>query len=216
MLSWKVFATLAVAVITSACASYEPSSAVVPSKSEFTLVGGDGVFVGANPYADPKEQEAMFDADLDKSDVIALQVFIENRRESAVLVRPSDAALTLPDGRALAPSGATKVATKVGEEGSVIGAGIAFGIIGVLAASSAEDKARTARIDDYESKALASSELRRGDTATGVVFFLPPKSWPAFDVAELSLRSIDPQTGQSWVIPVPLTGLSYEPGEPKK
>ena len=199
------------ALLAAGCASYEPSSATVPQKSEFELVEKDGVLAGANAYSSGSEQEAMFDADLDKADVIAVHAFVENRRAEPMLVRPTDATLTLEDGRAISPSSATKTATKVGEEGSVVGATLAFGVIGALAASSAEDKARTARIDDYDSKSLQTTELAPGGTANGVLFFLPPKSWPAFDTAVLSVRFIAPQTGQAWDVPVPLTGLSFEP-----
>jgi len=202
-----------VAMLAEGCASYEPSSAAVRQKSEFTLVENEGVFAGADPYVASAEQADLFDADLDKADVIAVHVFVENGLDQPVLVRPSDMKLELPDGRAIAPSSASKTANKVGEKGSVVGATIAFGIIGALAASSAEDKARTARIDDYESKVLQPARLGAGQTEDGVVFFLPPKSWPAFDKAELSVRFIEADTGQSRVVPIPLRGLSFEPEE---
>ena len=200
-----------IAVLAQGCASYEPSSAAVRQKSEFTFVENEGVFAGADPYVDPAEQEDLFDADLDKADVIAVHVFVENGLAEPVLVRPSDMKLTLTDGRAIAPSSASKTATKVGEEGSVVGATIAFGIIGLLAASSAEDEARTARTDDYESRLFQTATLRAGETADGIVFFLPPKSWPAFGSAELSVRFIVPESGRSRVVAVPLEGLSFEP-----
>lgn len=202
-----------VGLLAGGCASYEPSSAVVREKSEFALVEKEGVRAGADPYVDAAEQENAFDADLDKADVIAVHVFVENGLDKAVLVRPSDMQLKLPDGQAITPSSASKTANKVGEEGSVVGATIAFGLIGALAASSAEDKARTARIDDYESKAFESARLEAGQTEDGVVFFLPPNSWPGFDKAELSVHFIEPDTGESRVVPVPLRGLSFEPEE---
>lgn len=202
-----------VAMLANGCASYEPTSATVRQKSEFSLVEREGVSAGADPYVDSAEQADVFDADLDKADVIAVHVFLENGLAVPVLVRPSDMKLELPDGRAIAPSSARKTATKVGEEGSVVGATVAFGIIGLLAASSAEDKARTARIDDYESKSLQPTRLEAGQAEDGIVFFLPPKSWPAFNEANLSVRFIEPDTGESHTVPIALRGLSYEPEE---
>lgn len=215
MTARKLLPVLLAASVAGACASYEPSSAPVAEKTAFDLVEAEGMAAGADPYAEKKEYEAMFDADLDKSDVIALHVFLENRRSTPVLVRPSDMALTLPDGRSISPSSALKVANKVGEDGSVIGAAIAFGLIGALVASSAEDKARAARIDDYESKSLDTSDLAPGATTDGVVFFIPPKSWPAFDAAELNVRAIDQTNSASVSVLVPLSGLNYEPGKPE-
>ena len=212
----KICLTVFAASLAGACASYEPSSAPVEPKTAFSLIEAEAFAAGANPYATPEEYEPIFDADLDKSDVIALHVMVENRRPSAVLVRPTDMSLILADGRAISPSSSLKVANKVGEDGSVIGAAIAFGIIGAIVASNSEEKARAARIDDYESKSLDTADLNPSDSADGVVFFIPPKSWPAFDAAELSVRAIDTVEGTSTAVSVPLTGLNYVPGEPEE
>jgi hypothetical protein len=212
----KICLTVVAASLVGACASYEPTSAPVEPKTAFSLVEAEGFAAGADPYAKPEEYEPMFDADFDKSDVIALHVIVENRRPSAVLVRPSDISLILADGRAISPSSSLKVANKVGEDGSVIGSAIAFGLIGAIVASNAEEKARAARIDDYNSKSLDTVDLNPGDSADGVVFFIPPKSWPAFEEAELSVRAIDKVEGTSAVVSVPLTGVNYVPGEPEE
>jgi hypothetical protein len=212
----KICLTVIAVSLVGACASYEPTSAPVAPKTAFSLVEAEGVAAGAFPYAKPEEYEPMFDADLDKSDVIAVHVMVENRRPSAVLVRPSDMSLVLADGRVISPSNSLKVANKVGEDGSVIGSAIAFGLIGLIVASNAEEKARAARIDDYVSKSLDTADLRPGDSADGVVFFIPPKSWPAFDEAELSVSAIDKVEGTSDVVSVQLTGLNYVPGKPEE
>ena len=211
MRSKALFSMLVIAPMVGACASYEPSSAIIPEQSEFHMIGADNVLAGALPYIDAKQQEAMFDADFNASDVLAINVFVENRRAEAILVRPSDATLKLPDGRNLVPSSAAKIANKVGEDGSVIGATIAFGIIGLIASQNAEEKARAARIDDYDSKSLQVTELRQGDTANGFLFFLLPQSSPGFDTAELSVRFIDPASAQNWIVEIPLEGLRIEP-----
>jgi len=216
-MSTRIFCVALVAASTvGACASYEPSSAPLPAKTDFDMVEAQGLAVGADPYVDPAQQEAIFDADFDKADVIALHVFIENKRSTAAVVRASDMSLSLPDGNAISSSSVLKVTNKVGEEGSVIGATIAFGLVGALVASNAEEKARAARIDDYESKSLGTKDLLPGQSADGVVFFIPPKSWPAFEVASLSVRAIDQMNGTNLVVDVPLAGLSFEPGEPEK
>ena len=211
MRSKALFSMLVIAPVIGACASYEPTAAVIPPPSDFQMIEVDRVLAGALPYMDTQQQEAMFDADFNASFILAINVAVENRREEAILVRPTDATLNLPDGRNLVPSSALKVANKVGEDGSVVGAAIAFGIIGLIASQNAEEKARAARVDDYESKSLHTTELRQGDTATGFMFFLLPKSSPGFDAAELSVRFIDPTSAQNWIVQVPLDGLKIEP-----
>lgn len=211
MRSITLFPMLVIASMVGACASYEPSSATIPEQSEFRMIGADGVLAGALPYLDTEQQAAMFDADFNASDVLAINVSVENRRAEAVLVRPSDVTLKLPDGRNLVPSSVTNVANKVGEDGSVVGATIAFGIIGLIVSQNKEEKARAARIDDYDSKSLHVTELRPGDSANGFLFFLLPQSSPDFDTAELSVRFIDPASAQNWIVEIPLEGLRIEP-----
>jgi hypothetical protein len=80
-----------------------------------------------------------------------------------------------------------------------------------IASQNAEEKAKAARIDDYESKSLHTTELRQGESATGFVFFLLPKSSPDIDTAELSVRFIDPAGAQNWIVQIPLDGLKTEP-----
>lgn len=201
----------AVALVLAGCASYEPSSPPVPKKTEYKTYEVEGLSAGALPYVDPKLQEATFDADLDAADILAIEVYVENGRGESVLVRPSDATLSLPNGKSIAPSGVSSAVAKIDEEGSVIGATIAFGIVGALVAQSAEDDAKAARRSDYEAKSLPQVELNPGESKHGFLWFLPPRGTPAFDKAELSIRFIDPGTGRSWRVEIPLSGLSFEP-----
>lgn len=211
MRSEVLFSMLVIAPMVGACASYEPTVIVTPTKSEFQMIEVDGVLAGANPYLDTEQQKAMFDADFNASSVLAIDVSVENRREQAILVRPSDAILKLPDGRSLVPSSVTKVANKVGEDGNVIGAAIAFGFIGLIVSQNAVEEAREARISDYDSKALHPTELSPGTAVNGFLFFVLPQSSPGFDSAELSVRFIDPESAQNWIVQIPLEGLHIQP-----
>ncbi len=193
------------------CASYEPSSAPVAEPMDLSFATVKGARVGAQPYTDRELQAATFDADLDESDVIAIQVMVENLGPAPMLVRAPDARLEMPNGRTIAPSGVSRTVGRIDEDGSVVGAGIAFGIIGVMVASGEEDKAKQARRIDYEAKSLGTVELYPGDSKDGFVFFLPPRTAPAFDRATLKVRFIDPAVGESWWVELPLSGISYEP-----
>lgn len=211
MRSKALFSMLVIASMVGACASFEPSSAAIPEKSDFRLIETDGILAGAVPYRDAEQQKALFDADLNAADVLAIALVVENQRGEAVLFRPTDAFLKLPGGRRIAPSSVRKVVNKVGEDGDVMGAWFTFGYMGLLAAQGAEDNARAARIDDYESKSLHTTELKPGGSANGFLFFLPPKSSPGFDSAELSVRFIDPASAQDWTVLIPLEGLKFVP-----
>ena len=72
------------------CAFYTPSSAPVPEPTPTAWVIQGTLAVAADPYADTERQKAIFDADLNEADVIAIQIVTENRGSKAVLVRPSD------------------------------------------------------------------------------------------------------------------------------
>ena len=138
----------------SACASYEPSSAPVAKPAELKFSSANGTRAGAQPYTDKELQAATFDADLDESDVIAIQVMVENKRQAPVIVRSSDTRLEMPNGQTIAPSGVSRTVGRIDEDGSVVGAGIAFGIIGVMVASGEENEAKEARRIDYEARSL--------------------------------------------------------------
>ena len=203
-------------LLLTACASYTPSSAPVPEPTLTEWAVQGTLAVAVDPYADAERQKAFFDTDLNDADVIAIQVVAENRGSKAMLVRPSDIILELPDGKKFSPSGVTTVVNKVGESGSVVGAAIAFGIIGMIAASSAEEKARTARTADYKGKAFKEITLGPNESAHGFVFFIPPRGTESFDEAKLQVRFVDFDAATSEIVEAPLTGLKYEETKKKK
>jgi hypothetical protein len=89
-------------------------------------------------------------------------------------------------------------------------------INGALAASSAEEKARTARTADYKEKAFRDATLGEGESAHGFVFFIPPRGIEAFDEAKLRVRFVDFDEATSEFVDVPLAGLGYEEAKGRK
>lgn len=199
-----------------ACASYTPSSAPIPDPAPAEWIRQDDLAVAVDPFVEEERQVATFDANLNDADVIAIQVSVENRSGRTVLIRPSDMILELPDGRKFSTSGVTTVVNKVGESGSVVGAAIAFGIIGAIAASSAEDDARTARTADYREKAFEDTILKTGSSAHGFVFFIPPRGTDPFEDATLHVRFVDFDSATSEIIEAPIHGLNYEETKEEK
>lgn len=199
------------AAIAGGCASYTPSSAVLESPKKFAAQRAEnGVAVSVSPLTDPEEQKKLFDADFTEKGVLCLQVVAENQSAPLAVVRPSDMSLELPGGTQLSPVSANTVVAKVGEKGSVAGATIAFGLIGYLASANAEDNARAARLEDYRSKTFSEARLASGNSAHGVVFFIPPPGTKAFDSATFSVRFVDAEDATSRTIELPLTNLDFK------
>lgn len=204
---------VAAAALLMACASYEPTETTGSPEPEVTLHGGGVYAAGAVPIASTEQQQRYFDADFGKSGIVALHVEVVNRGERPVLVRATDVRLIPPDGRKIAPSSASHVATKVGEDGSVIGAALAFGIIGAMVAQDAEDEAQAARRADYDRKSLSSDDVLPGGAKQGMVYFVLPAGTPGFDSAELQVRFIDRTTGASELVTVPVSGIGFKPAQ---
>ena len=198
------------ALLMTACASYEPSTTAAPEPSPSQWITQGEFAAAAEPYVDAERQKAVFDADFDEADVIAIQVVIENRGQTPKLVRPSDIVLELPDGQKLPPASVATTVIQVGESGSVIGSALAFGVIGAVVAADAENEARAARTLDYQSKALQVSALNKNERAHGFVFFIPPRGTEPFDEGTLTVRFADTADSTSEVVELPLRGLSYE------
>lgn len=193
------------------CASYSATSAPIPKGADMLVwQSQDGVAVGADPYVAVEEQEAVFDVNLMAEGVMAVQVLVQNDTDRRILVRRSDMVLLLPDGTQLSPAGATQTASRLESSGGVIGATVAFGLIGFLVASSAEDKAREARQSDYRSKEFNDATLGKGESAHGFVYFIPPPGIPAFNEATLKVRCVDTDEGTSTAILLALSGLGFE------
>lgn len=193
------------------CASYQPTSAPIPKPASMQYKTASGGFkAGADVWADAEQQQAVFDANLQESNVIAVLVLAVNNTQRSVLVRPGDMILTLPNRQSFAPAEVDSVVAKVGEGGSVVGATLAFGLIGALMASSAQEESRSARTEDYDRKAFQLTKLDQGESAHGFVFFMPPKGSGDFDQAELSVKFDGANDKVSNRLRLTLRGLGYK------
>lgn len=193
------------------CASYTPSSAPVPRMAGLPVWRADrGVTVGADPYVALERQEAVFGGNLAKEGVLPIQLLVENASGRRFVLRKSDVLLELDGGRQIAPTGASSVAATKEDSAGVIGWTIAFGIIGALAASSAEESARAARLEDYRQKELRDATLDPGSSVYSFVYFRPPRGTPPFDRATLTVRLFEPASLETAVFRLPLDRLGFE------
>jgi hypothetical protein len=199
---------LALLLLLDGCASYAPKEVAVPKPGAMPLWVRDGVVaVGADPYLQKERQKTAFDGDMGEEGILPVQVFVLNEGQRRLLVRASDMILVLPDGRQVASAGATAVATRFEQGiGDVIGWGIGFGIIGMLAASANKDSVRTARLNDYRSKELAEAFLDPGQSAHGFVFFIPPSGTSPMADGVLIVQFVDANDASRQAVRVPLRG----------
>ena len=197
---------LALAVVLSGCASYRPTAAPIPQAGAMPhRQEVANAVVSADPYTQPERVKATFGGDLMASGVLPIQVNVENLGAKGLMVRPSDAVLELSDGRQIAPAGAFAAAAKMERSGKVIAATVAFGLLGYLASSGAEDKARAARLEDFRRKEFPEKRLEKGESAHGFLYFLTPPETSNLSSATLAMRLVE-ENGKSSVVKVPLSG----------
>jgi hypothetical protein len=198
---------LVLVVAIAGCASYRPTAAPVPQPGAMPhRQEVANAAVSADPYTQPERVKATFGGDLIASGVLPIQVNVENLGPKRLLVRPSDAVLELSDGRQIAPAGAFAAASRMERSGRVVAATVGFGLLGYLAASGAEDKARAARQEDFRRKEFPEKRLEKGESAHGFLYFLTPPGTTNLSSAALLMRLVDVEGGTSSVVKVPLTG----------
>src|SRR3990170_2939209 len=206
---------LSVVLLLTGCASYTPSSMPVPKAGGMPVERTEGdVAVGADPYVEEDRQKVVFDGALTDEGVLPVLVHVRNEGRRRLLVRPSTMTLTFRDGSQVSPVGATAVAAKIESSAGVIGWTIAFGLIGFLAASSAEDKARAARLADYRSKELQDVTLAKVEATHGFVYFIPPPGTPSFTEAVLTVKLVDAEDFTGIVVRLPLMERAGGQGKP--
>jgi hypothetical protein len=200
---------LAMIFIFIGCASYQarvapiPQLEAMPYRSEVT-----NAVVSVDPYTQPERLEATFDGNLMAASVLPIQIVVENLGPKRLLVRPSDAFLELADGRQIPPAGAFAAASKMEKSGNVAAATICFGLLGYLASSHAEDKARGARLEDFRRKEFPEKKLEKAGSAHGFLYFLLPSGTQDLSAAKLAIRLVEVDEAKSSVVKVPLTGCS--------
>jgi hypothetical protein len=199
------------ASVTSGCASYQPTSApvlAIPASTASSVAdSGPALSIAARLHRNPAGKEELFDTDLDEAGIFAVQLSIRNGTGRTVAVSRSDMTLRLSNGREIGTVSGASVAQRVDEEGSVIGAALAFGLVGLLVASSAEDSAKRSRVSDYNNKEFKDEILAPHESTSGFVFFAPVAGTSSFNSADLIVRPYDAASGAVQTAVVPLSGF---------
>lgn len=201
--------TLVLTMLTTSCASYTAQSIARPAveSAPFSRTEDD-FFVGVTPYLDAEQSKKAFDADLKAAGILALQVILHNTKpKRLVTVKRSEFALRSPGGKEFAPVTAASASGRFESVAGVVGATIAFGLIGLLIASGQKDKADSARRADFAAKELQDTTLAPQESAHGFLFFLVPDDVGELKEAELSVRALDAAEGTAIRLTVPLGNL---------
>lgn len=204
--------SLAFLVACAGCVSYTPTAAPIPQAGSMPAWNtGGAVSVGADPYTQPARQATVFGGNLQAAGVIPIQVFVQNREERRLVIRPSDMVLALPDGSQMNATGAGAAAAKLEGGAGTTAVAMAFGCAGAMA----EEKTRAVRQEDYRRKELQDTNLRKDESTHGFVYFIPPVGTPAFTEATLVVRLVDVAEATSFVVRLPLTGVGFQGTPPK-
>jgi hypothetical protein len=203
--------SLAATLAAGGCSAYKGTVWPAPRAGAMPVWRADAALaVGVDTFADRERQKAVFDADFFDKRILALQLMVQNQRPEPVLVRRAGVTLTLPDGQEIARVTAATAAAQMDSSGDTLAWGIAFGLIGGLAAAQAEEGERTARRADYEAKEFREDViLQTGEAAHGFLYFVPPRGTPPFTYATLTLRFADPKESVITPLRVPLAGLRF-------
>jgi hypothetical protein len=213
---------LVLTILTTSCASYTAQSVTKPAVESAPFSRTEDDFtVGVTPFVDPEQSKKAFDADLKGAGILALQVIAHNNKAKRVLaVRKSDIALRLPDNKEFTPAPASAVAARFESVAGVVGATIAFGLIGLLIASGQREKADSARRADFTTKEFQDATLAPQESAHGFLFFLIPDDVRELKDVELSVRGLDAAEGAVIRVSVPLGNLgtwhSPPPAQPQR
>jgi hypothetical protein len=193
---------------TSSCASYTAQSVPVLTVESTAFSGEEeGLRVGVTSFSDKEKSMQTFGADLKAVNILALQVAVKNSAPQRLALRKTDFALRLSDGNEHLPAPTTSVATRLESNAGVIGWTVAFGIIGLLASSSQQDKADSARRADLRNKEFQDTTLASQETAHGFLFYLIPDHVRELKNVTLVARGVEVQALRKVTVTVPLLDL---------
>jgi len=207
------------ALLVAACASYKPTAVPTVTMNDADFAFNDaGYGLNADPFVEISRQKSYFNANFSEAGFLSVFVKVKNNGHEAISVRPYDIYLIFPDGSELAPVDSQVVAMSMEENGSITGSVLAFGIVGGLVATQAEEDAKKARIADYASKQFKDTTLAPGASASGFVFYRVTSRVPG--QTKLQARLLEVSTSQRSILEAPLgdvtTMLTVQQEEPQE
>lgn len=209
-------------ILCASCITYNVRPISTPDFERMSVRRSQGpIEVGADAYFETDKQVAVFDASLTEVGVLAVQILIQNRGESAVLIKPGKLLLRVSNGMEIAPVEARAVVAKFDRDygKSFDRAAVAFGLIGAavaISASSASEKAQSDRHLDYAAKELKKVVIEKGGSTHGFVFFILPPGTSGVIDSTLTVPCFGTDETPSVVVQLQLTTAGAKKGSVKK
>jgi hypothetical protein len=157
---------------------------------------------------------------LTEAGIIAVAVLVKNEGDRSVSVNEGYFRLVLPGGRTIASTGISSIPSRLEQRSYAFEAGAALGApFALLAAHSASKEAKAKRaafIDALKTKVFGERVLQKGESAEGIVFFVPAEGTPSFSAADLSIWCFDSGSQSGIRTSMPVAKLKFTSSANKK
>lgn len=185
---------------------YTPKTVPIPAM-ESAAVSREvqGLQVGVTPYVEAEKTRQIFDADLKKARILALQVLVRNNGQRRMTLRTDDFILHLPAGKAYTRAAAVDAASRL--DRSAGWGWILIGNPGYQQIRGATELANSHRQADFGRKEFHDVPLHSGDAAHGFLFYLIPDDVRELRNASLVVKATDDVPAASISVELPLGDL---------
>jgi hypothetical protein len=168
----------------------------------------------ANPTVEYIHLKDDKDVSLNEGGIVVVKVVLENHGDEPINVNPSNFRLILPGKGTIAPSGVSAIFPRFEERNysgdvSAIAFGALIGTIISAAEEHAENKSRIPLEADLKNKMFENASLVKGQTAGGLLYFIPSDEVEDFDTANLSLW-ISNNSSQNLKLTKSLQNIGYK------
>jgi hypothetical protein len=186
---------------------YTPKTVPIPAMESAAVSREDqGLQVGVTPYVEAEKTRQIFDADLKKARILALQVLVRNNGQRRMTLRTDDFILHLPAGKAYTRAAAVDAASRL-DRSTGWGRRILLGNPNYQVIRRATERANSDRQADFISKEFQDAPLGPGDAAHGLLFYLIPDDVRDLRNASLLVKGTDDVPAASILVELPLGDL---------
>ena len=186
---------------------YTPKTVPIPAMESAVVSREDqGLLVGVTPYVEAEKTRQIFDADLKKARILALQVLVRNNGQRRMTLRTDDFILHLPAGKAYMRAAAVDAASRL-DRSAGWGRRILLGNPNYQVIRRATERANSDRQADFGMKEFHDVPLHSGETAHGFLFYLIPDDVRELRNASLVVKATDDVPAASISVELPLGDL---------
>ncbi len=183
-----------------------PATLAAKSKEAATPIDASGLTAVADAVDSPLRLTDQLSLPLTETGIIAVHVSVKNAGDRNMSVNDGNIRLVLPNGRTFSSTGISTIPSRLEQRSYAFEAA---GLLGAHLASAKEKEKRAAFLDALKQKAFGERVLHKGESAEGLVFFVPAEKTPSFRQADLSIWYLDAETQSSVRMSTPVTKLNF-------